>query len=216
MLVLTQAAVGVSAAALLTGSASLRWIAVALGAAGLASSVLHLGQALKAWRAFLGWRKSWLSREILVFGPWFTALLAFAVSGFPIVGIGALCLGLIGVFCSVMVYADTRREFWSLPRTGGRFFGTVLLCATSFVGFPCAAVTVVLKLGFELDSLRVEGSRALTFGPLRNFAAARFFLLGGGLACALLSPLVALAVFLAAELFERFLYFSAVIEPRTI
>src|SRR6266581_3153925 len=36
-----------------------------LFAVGLAS--LHLGKPLKAWRAFLGWRKSWFSREVIVF-----------------------------------------------------------------------------------------------------------------------------------------------------
>lgn len=32
-------------------------------AAGLLSSMLHLGQPLRAWRAFSQWRSSWLSRE---------------------------------------------------------------------------------------------------------------------------------------------------------
>ncbi|MEZ0295309.1 MAG: DmsC/YnfH family molybdoenzyme membrane anchor subunit [Candidatus Methylacidiphilales bacterium] len=36
---------------------------------GLGVSVFHLGKPLKAWRAFLGWRTSWMSREILAFGP---------------------------------------------------------------------------------------------------------------------------------------------------
>ena len=51
--------------------------AVALGgafaAAGLLSSMLHLGQPQRAWRAFSQWRSSWLSREgisaILSFAP---------------------------------------------------------------------------------------------------------------------------------------------------
>src|SRR5712675_1241340 len=30
---------------------------------GLLSSTLHLGQPLRAWRAFSQWRSSWLSRE---------------------------------------------------------------------------------------------------------------------------------------------------------
>ena len=46
-------------------------LSAALGALGLAASVFHLGQPLRAWRIFLGWRKSWLSREALVFGAWF-------------------------------------------------------------------------------------------------------------------------------------------------
>jgi len=35
----------------------------ALAAAGLLSSMLHLGQPRRAWRAFSQWRSSWLSRE---------------------------------------------------------------------------------------------------------------------------------------------------------
>ncbi|MEP6939785.1 MAG: DmsC/YnfH family molybdoenzyme membrane anchor subunit [Rudaea sp.] len=35
----------------------------AMAAAGLTSSTLHLGQPLRAWRAFSQWRSSWLSRE---------------------------------------------------------------------------------------------------------------------------------------------------------
>lgn len=214
MLVLTQAAVGVSGAALLTGSLALRLGAVALGAVGLACSVLHLGQPLKAWRAFLGWRKSWLSREILVFGPWFSALLAFAVTGFSSVGIAALVMGLVGVFCSVMVYVDTRREFWSLPRTSGRFFGTVLLCAAAAFGFPWVLLAVSVKLVAELHSMRERGSGWLMSKPLKPITEMRFFLLGGGLACLMISPWLALAVLLGGEFLERALYFRAVIEPR--
>jgi len=44
-----------------------------LAAAGLTSSTLHLGQPLRAWRAFSQWRSSWLSREgvaaVLCFVP---------------------------------------------------------------------------------------------------------------------------------------------------
>src|SRR5688500_11960141 len=62
-------------------------IALGLGfvgvTAGLLSSTLHLGQPLRAWRAFSQWRSSWLSREgiaaLLCFLPmlWFAAALWF-------------------------------------------------------------------------------------------------------------------------------------------
>lgn len=38
-------------------------LAIALIAAGLLSSILHLGRPERAWRAFSQWRTSWLSRE---------------------------------------------------------------------------------------------------------------------------------------------------------
>jgi DMSO reductase anchor subunit len=46
---------------------------IVFAAAGLTSSMLHLGQPLRAWRAFSQWRSSWLSREgvasVICFGP---------------------------------------------------------------------------------------------------------------------------------------------------
>jgi len=38
-------------------------VGAAFAAAGLTSSLLHLGQPQRAWRAFSQWRSSWLSRE---------------------------------------------------------------------------------------------------------------------------------------------------------
>src|SRR5438270_13486654 len=38
-------------------------IAFILAAAGLVSSVFHLGRPERAWRAFSQWRSSWVSRE---------------------------------------------------------------------------------------------------------------------------------------------------------
>lgn len=108
-------------------------------ALGVAS--LHLGQPLKAWRAFLGWRTSWFSREVIVFGT-YAGLLTAALAG-PwllddrlnrMIHHAAAVTGLVGVFCSVMIYADTRREFWNLRRAFGRFIGT-----TAVVGVLTAA-----------------------------------------------------------------------------
>lgn len=39
----------------------------------------------------------------------------------------ATITGLLGVGCSVMVYADTRREYWGLASAGAKFFGTTCL-----------------------------------------------------------------------------------------
>jgi formate dehydrogenase iron-sulfur subunit len=145
MLVLTQAAAGMFLATTIASATGPRlpvlpmvgFITLSLG---LTASVLHLGQPLKAWRAFLGWRKSWLSREIIAFnvfagialtGPWIPPLLKWQspLSGFAaVVGLGA-------VFVSAMVYVDTKRPFWCARITLGNFFGTTLL-----LGATCAAV----------------------------------------------------------------------------
>ncbi|MCB1279709.1 DmsC/YnfH family molybdoenzyme membrane anchor subunit [Prosthecobacter sp.] len=123
--------------------------ALVFGLAGIALSVLHLGQPLKAWRAFLGWRKSWLSREIIAFGAlpgggvaiaatwWLGNLdwMRLAVTGTAVAAFGA-------VLCSVMVYVDTHRPFWSLSNTAGKFLGTMLMLGAG----TCAAVWIWREL----------------------------------------------------------------------
>ena len=41
-------------------------VAELLLVAGLAASFLHLGRKMRAWRAALMWRTSWMSREVIV------------------------------------------------------------------------------------------------------------------------------------------------------
>ena len=101
---------------------------------GLTSSFLHLGQPLKAWRAFLGWRTSWLSREILVFGAcapiaWLATGSAWTSAGAwtPFLATAAALLGLGGVACSAMIYIDTPRPWWKAQLTAPKFFGSTIL-----------------------------------------------------------------------------------------
>ena len=52
----------------------------------LGASVLHLGRPQYAFRAVLGLRTSWLSREALGFGLFAGAGTAFALSQLPAIG----------------------------------------------------------------------------------------------------------------------------------
>ncbi len=103
---------------------------------GLVTSVFHLGRPMGAWRIFLGWRRSWLSREALVLG----AMAKLALSAplllwyFPQWGIlhqglawvlGAVAI--VGTITSVMVYHDTQRLAWKWRVSGGKFFGTAVI-----------------------------------------------------------------------------------------
>lgn len=138
-------------------------VALVFGLTGIALSVLHLGQPLKAWRAFMGWKKSWLSREILAFG-------ALPAGGSAILGTwwlghiewmrlavaGTAGATLVAVLCSVMVYVDAHRPFWSLKMTGGKFLGTMLvlgasLCAVtwSWLQIPVVTWAMTLSLAFR-------------------------------------------------------------------
>ena len=128
MLVLSQLGVGLVVANVVASASGLTALtALIITVVGVAAGTLHLGQALKAWRSFLGWRKSWLSRELIVFGGFMAALGAHAILLRPLSALLAAVTGLAAVACSAMVYVDTRRPFWSAPMTFGKFFGTTLL-----------------------------------------------------------------------------------------
>jgi len=141
MLVFTQFSVGTVTVGILKHEAATFNLSIAFFAAliGIISSVLHLGRPLRAWRVFLGLRRSWLSREILTFGFYFNGLALLAISVWQpgwFYGLGNLpsllwgitaLLGWMGVFTSVMIYVDTHRKSWALLKTGPRFFGTAVL-----------------------------------------------------------------------------------------
>lgn len=133
MLVLSQCGVGLALMSMLTGGTSrmLAVAALAVTALGVAAGTLHFGQPLKAWRSFLGWRKSWLSRELIAFGALLGALGFHAAVLHPLTAGLATLTGIVAVACSAMVYVDTRRPFWKVPMTFGKFFGTTLLLGSS-------------------------------------------------------------------------------------
>jgi DMSO reductase anchor subunit len=127
MLVLTQLSVGAFVAELVRGHTSAfdSSLIAAVGLLAMGASVLHLGRPLYAYRALLGLRTSWLSREILAFGLFMPLALIYAVWSQPIVGMAAAATGVLGVWCSVLIYATTPR--WTLPRVFARFFGGAAL-----------------------------------------------------------------------------------------
>lgn len=156
MLVLTQASVGVLfAERVLTAfdytqsSFALLAISLVLGGVGGQAAAFHLGRPFGAWRAWLGLRTSWLSREIVAFGL-YSALLGSAVglawlqqsSLAKFASWSALIVGCAGVFSSAMIYVATQRPSWNLFRSGGKFLLTTLLFAA------IAAGAIVPKLWF--------------------------------------------------------------------
>ncbi len=190
--------------------ASAGWIA---GAQGLTLAGLHLGRPLRAWRVFLGLKKSWFSREAVLFGVWFplvTAAVAGRLGWLPLPSLGqaaltggTAALGVIALFCSVMIYVDTRRVFWRFANTAPRFFGSAAVLglgvaltvpgAPTALGFALVAATI-LKLAFESRALAAlheeddglhsparQTARLLT-GPLQSVNALRLALaLFGGI-----------------------------------
>jgi Fe-S-cluster-containing dehydrogenase component/DMSO reductase anchor subunit len=173
MLVLTQMSVGTFVADWVLdafgdgtepGAWPIRAIAALLvGLLGMGASIGHLGRPLYAFRAVIGLRTSWLSREILAFGLF--ALFAALYGG--AVGLGDLGLvvpvprdilrgaaaisGVVGVLCSVMIYADTRRPFWSPSATAIKFVATALV-----LGLP-AVVLASLVGAMVAEGVSVAG-----------------------------------------------------------
>ncbi len=86
-----------------------------IGLGGLAS-LLHLGTPKNAWRAAIHLRKSWLSREILMFGlfgiSWLISLAMPGMGKLPL----ALC-GLGLVYSMAMVYRLRSVPAWDTSRT---------------------------------------------------------------------------------------------------
>ncbi|MBI4309121.1 MAG: dimethyl sulfoxide reductase anchor subunit [Candidatus Omnitrophica bacterium] len=154
MLVLTQLSVGAFFMEWLVNRAvedSLRallmpahvFTALALGFLALAASIFHLGRPLYAFRAVLGLKTSWLSREILAFGVF--AFLAFVYAAHTrqvlakpslqgdILAGSVVAVGVFAVFASIMVYRDTHRVLWDTPMTTFKFFMTTAILGTATV-----------------------------------------------------------------------------------
>ncbi len=223
LLVLTQAGYGL----LLGGEAV--WTGRILILLGLAASGAHLGQPLRAWRIFLGWRRSWLSREAMLFGASAGALGAGFTLQFPLferLGLPAeiaallevvgLALGMAGVGCSIMIYVDTHRQSWAWPASSLRMAGTFTIAALAFMAPWAAGSALFLKLAGELLTVRSAGlTGRLQCGPLRPVTWVRF---GVGLAAvfafALSAPAAGTALFLLGEFAERYLYFTSVDSPK--
>jgi len=178
MLVLTQLSVGAFISGLVleqfldkTLIAAMRPVhstsALIFGLLALASSTLHLGRPQYAWRAVIGLRHSWLSREIVAFGVFaILAMLDAAGNWFGSdqiiqsqliqswLGWGVAVSGLVGVFCSVMIYAFTRREFWSFTQSSIRFGLTTCLLGVAAVWLT---LLIVSTFGDSVASANVSG-----------------------------------------------------------
>ncbi|QDT68828.1 Anaerobic dimethyl sulfoxide reductase chain B [Planctomycetes bacterium MalM25] len=183
MLVLTQMSVGAVAVGALMrwfGAESSAAATIVLGAlagqAGLAVAPLHLGRPHLAFRAVLGWRHSWLSREAILFGVYAAfSIGAASFAALPYVSdwlpgpilslvetflptalqtpaeVLAILSGAVAVFCSAKIYMFTGRRFWLGHRTLAKFGLTPLVLGLA-TGAACSAV-----LGGESTALLAGG-----------------------------------------------------------
>jgi formate dehydrogenase iron-sulfur subunit len=138
-------------------------VALALGLLAIGASTLHLGRPHLAFRALIGLRTSWLSREALGFALFAKLAVLYAALQFnaPILkllhlpalsaptfekaatwlGASVSGIGVIAVACSVMLYKVTHRQWWGGGRTSFKFFLTagVLGTATTSLTYGGAA-----------------------------------------------------------------------------
>ncbi len=197
MLVLSQVAVGLFiAGAVTTTSARMELLAAGwlFGLGAIVTATAHLGRPWLAYRAVLGWRTSWLSREIIAFGALQAVATVAVVCATEAEQLGAaaadgiawltVVMGLTAVWCSAMIYAVTPRTYWALPYTATKFFGTTMLVAalaSGLVGtggtmaFSVVSLVALVKLIVESrqrhapgDDRWAERSSRLLYGPLRD------------------------------------------------
>lgn len=187
MLVLTQLSAGAfSALALLPAVlgaapgviATQGIVATVLTMLALGAASAHVGRPLYGFRAVLGIRTSWMSREIATFGLYSAVAAAYAglllapllpqpVQGLipevalthaPLLGQAVAGVGLFAVFTSVMLYAVTKRQYWGGGRTAFRFYGTALVLGL--------ATTALCTYGYAEFVQGQLGREFIAFGPL--------------------------------------------------
>lgn len=253
MLSLTQAGWGVLTVNRITAvNAYVDLVGATLFFAGIFMSVSHLGRPLGAWRAFLGLRRSWLSREIVVFGqvmPLTVLTVAASWIGildpfYDVISWTNIAVGLIGVFCSVMIYHDTQRKLWAFPRTALDFYSTAAFVGCAVVGaigdsavlMSVSGLIAIVKLVVSVAAIQrrpeslsgpIKGRSHLLRNQLRKsvfIRQAALLVSGSTLTLALASQMSSPAVLglgligaiaaLASEVMGRAHYFQTVDSPK--
>ncbi len=105
-------------------------VSLAVGFLALGASTMHLGRPIFAYRALKMWKRSWLSREVLLFGCFsqiafvYAALLWLNLPGSKLVGALTLLAGVAGVTASACIYLVPPRPAWNSKHTVAEFFLT--------------------------------------------------------------------------------------------
>lgn len=122
-------------------------LALALITAGLLSSLAHLGNPQRAWRALSQWRSSWLSREgvaaVLTYPPalLFLSALRFGWPGLAVVGGLLSAAGAVAtVYCTAMIYASLKTvRQWRHPLVVPGYFAMAALSGAALLAALAAA-----------------------------------------------------------------------------
>lgn len=197
---------GVLARPAVTAAASLL-----VGLLALSASTLHLGRPAHAHRALKMWRRSWISREVLLFTLFamvasaYGAALLLSVRGTAGLGALTIALGAAGITASAYIYRVPSRPAWNTPFTLLQFHLTALVLGPLFAaavgaGNPrwlaaagaIAAVTSLVALALHFlqvsasDVVELRGTARLLSTQFARLLVARGLLLTAG---ALVLPL---------------------------
>lgn len=148
------------------GAAALTSLLV--GGLALAASTLHLGRPAYAYRALKMWKRSWLSREVLLFSGFsaiaslYAVVLWMAWPGGAAIGALTVALGVGGVTASAYIYRVPSRPAWNTPFTLVQFgltAGTLGVLFAAAIGTGAArglAVAAASMAGAELVVLALR------------------------------------------------------------
>jgi DMSO reductase anchor subunit len=246
MTVLTQLSVGAFTAIWLLevfGAHSHRgaaMVALVVATVALCASTLHLGRPIHAARALKMWRRSWLSREVLLFTLFANAAVAYSSAlwmhwpGARFLGGLTVMFGLCGVGASARLYLVPGRPAWNSPFTILEFYATAFLLGSAGANilarsYPLtrsvtllAGSATVLVAGLKILWLarsavhERQGAFVLLRTVLANRLFLRFLLLGVGLlilpfAQANWTTILTAVVLIAGEFLGRYLFFVSVI-----
>jgi DMSO reductase anchor subunit len=146
-------------------------LGLALVAAGLASSVLHLANPRNAWRSFVRVRTSWLSREAAAAAALFAAGAGYIVlvadgytgAGRVLLALTTCVLAWAVLVCTAMIYASLKPiRQWHTRWTPanyvllGHWSGAVLLSALASAYAPRPAAFLVLAAILGLAALTAK------------------------------------------------------------
>jgi formate dehydrogenase iron-sulfur subunit len=224
----SQVALGVSAVAAVAavagggaGGLGTRLLAAVLAGAGLAGATFHLGRPAMAWKAVRNLRRSWLSREVVLFSLY--ALLAAGAVPAPALAVPAAIAGAAGVYASARLYIVPGRPAWDTQLTVVRFFATGLALGPLLTGHPwwaaggalaALAATWANWLRLALDGRRAwRGAVRLELRWFRGWTAVRTVgaLAGVGAIVAGAPAVVAFPLLALGELVGRWLFYVAVV-----
>jgi Fe-S-cluster-containing dehydrogenase component len=145
-----------------------------LSAAGMGLSTLHLGRKMRAWRSVLNWRRSWLSREIILFSMFagLSVIYLLADEANPALHGLVTVIGLAALFAIDAVYWVTRTPRLRLHSAQTLLTAALVLGLLSGSGalFLGAGTVKLFLYVFRRLTRPRAGTRAAILGVLRIVA----------------------------------------------